>query len=88
MKDFLDNYIRYNVPFLALGSIAVLMLIISWIMPPPWQIHSSIIQAAAEIIGIMALWTVHSSVVRGKTATFKKGDVELHIKDDKKEETE
>lgn len=86
MKDFINNYIRYNAPFLVLAGIAVLMLVISWLMPPPWQIHASVIQATAEIIGIMALWTVHSAVVKGKTATFKKGDVELHIKDEKKEE--
>jgi len=86
MKRFYTDYIKYNTPFFILGGISVLMLIISWLMPPPWQIHSSVIQAVAEIFAIMALWTIHTAVVKGKSATLKKGDIELHIRDEKKEE--
>ena len=87
MKRFWDDYIHYNIPFFVLGSIAVLLLIISWLAPPPWQIHASVIQGVAEIFAIMALWTIHSAVVKGKTAKLKKGDVEIEIIEKKEEET-
>ena len=86
MKKFYSDYIKYNTPFFVLATISILMLVISWIMPPPWQIHSSVIQGVAEIFAIMALWTIHTAVVKGRSATLKKGDIELHIKDEKQEE--
>ena len=90
MKHFWDSYIRYNIPFFILGGIALLLLIISWIAPPPMQIHGSVIQAVAEIFAFAALWTIVIAVEKGTAASLKKGDIELEIKDDHehKEEVE
>lgn len=90
MKHFWDSYIRYNIPFFVLGGIALLLLIISWIAPPPMQIHGSVIQAVAEIFAFAALWTIVIAVEKGTAASLKKGDLELEIKDDHehKEEVE
>ena len=90
MKHFWDSYIRYNIPFFVLGGIALILLIISWIAPPPMQIHGSVIQAVAEIFAFAALWTIVIAVEKGTAASLKKGDIELEIKDDHehKEEVE
>ena len=81
MKHFWNEYLKYNVPFFILGGISLILLIISWIAPPPMQVHESVLQAVAEIIGLAALWTVVLAVEKGTGASFKKGDVEVDIKE-------
>ena len=88
MKQFWNAYLKYNVPFFVLGGVSLLLLIISWIAPPPMQVHESVLQAVAEIIGLAALWTVVLAVEKGTGASFKKGDIELEIQEEHKQEKE
>ena len=88
MKQFWNSYIRYNIPFFVLGGIALVLLIISWIAPPPMQVHESVLQAVAEIFGFAALWAIIIAVEKGTGASLKKGDLELEIKEENKEEAE
>ena len=90
MKRFFDAYLKYNIPFFVLGGISLILLIISWIAPPPMQIHETVLQAVAEIFAFAALWTIVIAVEKGTAASLKKGDMELEIKEDheRKEEVE
>ena len=90
MKRFFDAYLKYNVPFFFFFFISLILLIISWIAPPPMQIHETVLQGVAEIIGLAALWTVVLAIEKGTGASFKKGDIELEIQEDHehKEEAE
>lgn len=85
MKYFWTAYIRYNIPFFILGGVALLLLIISWIAPPPMQVHESVLQAVAEIFGFASLWTIVIVVEKGTGASFRKGDVELEIQESHEE---
>ena len=88
MKRFFDAYVKWNIPFFILGGVSLLLLIISWIAPPPMQVHESVLQAVAEIFGFAALWTIVIAVEKGTGASFRKGDVELEIKEDHNQEKE
>ena len=88
MKHFWNAYIRYNIPFFVLGGVALLLLIISWIAPPPMQVHESVLQGVAEIMGFCALWTIVIAVEKGTGASLKKGDIELEIREDHEKEKE
>ena len=90
MKYFWNAYVRYNIPFFILGGIALVLLIISWIAPPPMQVHESVLKAVAEIFGFASLWTIVIAIEKGTGASFKKGDIELEIQEDheNKEEAE
>ena len=88
MKHFWNAYIKYNTPFFILGGIALLLLIVSWIAPPPMQVHESVLQAVAEIFGFAALWAIIIAVEKGTAASLKKGDLELEIKEDHEKEKE
>ena len=91
MKYFWNVYLKYNTPFFILGGIALVLLIISWIAPPPMQVHESVIKAVAEIFAFAALWTIVIAIEKGTGASFKKGDIELEIQEDhenKEEEVE
>ena len=85
MKYFWNVYLKYNTPFFILGAISLILLIISWIAPPPMQIHETVLQAVAEIIGLAALWTVVLAIEKGTGASFKKGDIELEIQESHEE---
>lgn len=86
MKYFWESYLRHNIPFFVLGGVSLLLLIISWIAPPPMQVHESVLQAVAEIFGFASLWTIVIAVEKGVGASFRKGDVELEIQEPHKEE--
>ena len=88
MKRFFDAYLKYNVPFFVLGGISLILLIISWIAPPPMQIHESVLQGVAEIFGFAALWAIVIAVEKGTGASLRKGDVEVEIKEDHNQEKE
>ena len=89
MKYFWNSYLRHNIPFFIFGGVALLLLIISWIAPPPMQVHESVLQAVAEIFGFASLWTIVIAVEKGTEEKKKKGDIELEIKDhENKEEVE
>ena len=82
MKRFFDAYLKYNVPFFVLGGVSLLLLIISWIAPPPMQVHESVLQAVAEIFGFASLWTIVIAIEKGTGASLRKGDLELEIQED------
>ena len=88
MKRFFDAYVKWNIPFFILGGVSLLLLIISWIAPPPMQVHESVLQAVAEIFGFASLWTIVIAVEKGTGASFHKGDLELEIKEDHNQEKE
>ena len=88
MKYFWNVYLKYNTPFFILGGIALVLLIISWIAPPPMQVHESVLQAVAEIFGFASLWTIVIAVEKGTGASLRKGDVEVEIKEDHNQEKE
>ena len=88
MKRFFDAYVKWNIPFFILGGVSLLLLIISWIAPPPMQVHESVLQAVAEIFGFASLWTIVIAVEKGTGASLRKGDVEVEIKEDRNQEKE
>lgn len=88
MKKFINDYIRYNTPFLILVSVAVIMLIVAFILPPTAIVDKSILEAVAEIMGMMSLWTIHSAVVKGKVGKFRHGSTEVVIEPKKEQEEE
>ena len=85
MKKIWNDYFRYNVPFFIFASIAILMMIIAFILPPTAQIDRSVLEGASLIFAFSALWTVHVAVVKGRVATIKHKDVEVEIGTDNEE---
>lgn len=80
----LKDAIVGNVPFWVLTIAALLMLGISMAIPPEGEIHKSVLEGVAELIGIMALWTVIFALRNGTTATIKHNGTEVHIDGDGK----
>lgn len=54
-----------NVLFWILTITSIILVVVSWIMPPPWQVHSSVLQSVAELEGWGILYIVLRAIDRG-----------------------
>lgn len=83
IKDTISNifYDRFNkTVFLICLCSSLTLLIISWIMPPKWIIHPSVLTATGEIFAFASLAQISIAIDKGLDTKVKKGDVEVEIK--------
>ena len=69
MKKFYHNFLRDNGYFWFFGGISVLLILISFFVPPLSIVDGSVLAAAGELFGFAALGAVIHSIDRGKTAS-------------------
>ena len=65
--------------------VAIILLVVSWIMPPMWIIDKSILAAVGELFGFAALGEVAAAVERGHSATISHGNTSISINKDEDE---
>ena len=76
-----------RVPFFICLSFSIILIIVSFIIPPTGKIDPSVIQAVAEIFAFATLYVVIEGMHRGSDVSISKGDVSLQIQNpDNKEE--
>ena len=88
MKKFYHNFLRDNGYFWFFGGISVLLILISFFVPPLSIVDGSVLAAAGELFGFAALGAVIHAIDMGKTATIQHGGTSLTVKDIDEEETE
>ena len=62
---------------------SIILIAAGFICPPLAIINGSVLTAVGELEGFGALWIIFHAIEKGTGASFKKGDVELEIKDKK-----
>lgn len=88
MKDFYRNFLQNNLYFWVLSSVAVILIVASWFVPPMAIIDGSVLAATGEIFGFTALGAVIHAMDTGKTATIQHGQTTVTVKDIDGEETD
>lgn len=90
MKEFYCKYLLKNAWFHILTSIAIGLLIASFIVPPTGEISPTVLKGVAEIFAFASLGTVIKAIDRGGAARIKHKDtvVEITPKGKDKEEAE
>ena len=81
MKEFYRNFLQNNLYFWVLSSIAVILIVASWFVPPMAIIDGSVLAATGEIFGFTALGAVIHAMDTGKTATIQHGNTTVTVKD-------
>ena len=81
MKEILKITWLTNIWMRILSISSILLLIASFFVPPLGVIDGSILAAVGELEGLGVLWIVLRAVEKGTAASFKKGDVEVDIKE-------
>lgn len=72
--------------FIISQCVSTILIIVSFILPPHGVIDASVFAAVGEIFAFPALLSFYNIVMSGRTATLKKGEVELTVNEQKKED--
>lgn len=88
MKRIWNEYFKYNTPFFAFSGLAMILLIVSWITPPPFKIDPSVLKGVSLILAFNALWTIHAAIMKGGKGKFRHGQTELEVSAEDKNERE
>ena len=81
MRKILKETWLTNIWLRILSISSILLIIASFFVPPLGIIDGSILAAVGELEGLGVLWIVLRAVEKGTAASFKKGDVEVDIKE-------
>ena len=79
MKKFYNNFLRDNLYFWFFGGVSVLLIVLSFFIPPLAIVDSSVLAATGELFGFAALGAVVHSIDKGKTASVSHGETTLTI---------
>ena len=88
MKEILKVTWESNIWMRILSISSILLIIAGFICPPLAVISGSVLTAVGELEALGVLWIVLRAVEKGTAASFKKGDVEVDIKDNKQEKSQ
>ena len=88
MKEILKVTWESNIWMRILTISSILLIIAGFICPPLAVISGSVLTAVGELEVLGVLWIVLRAVEKGTAASFKKGDVEVDIKDNKQEKSQ
>lgn len=67
--------------FYACLAVAVVLMVVSFFLPPTGVIDPSVLKAAAILLGFAALGIAGKNLSQGKDVTFSHGDTEVTIGD-------
>ena len=81
MKKILKREWESNVWLRILTISSIILIIAGFICPPLAVISGSVLTAVGELEALGVLWIVLRAVEKGTGASFKKGDVEVDIKE-------
>lgn len=81
MRRILKETWESNIWMRILTISSILLIIASFFVPPLGILDGSVLAAVGELEGLGVLWIVLRAVEKGIGASFKKGDVEVDIKE-------
>ena len=85
MRKILKETWESNIWMRILTISSILLIIASFFVPPLGVLDGSVLAAVGELEGLGVLWIVLRAVEKGTAASFKKGDVEVDIKEKESE---
>lgn len=89
MKKFFAKFNKFDkVVFLLCLFISIILLTMSFLIPPTGQIDPSVLAAVGEIFGFSSLAVVIVALGRGTDVTFHKDNIDISLNNPDKEEDE
>ena len=80
MGKVLKDAIVGNHWFAIFSTVAILLIGISFILPPMGSVEPSALAGAGELFLFASLWTVIHAIDNGHNAKVTKGDVSIEVK--------
>lgn len=79
MKKFWKNYLENNVFFWVFSLAGLVLIAASFILPPIGNIDNSVLAAAGELDGVIALGAVLKAIDKGVDASFQHNNTSVTI---------
>lgn len=86
MKNFFNSYLKDNLPFWVFGIIAIILLAVSFLLPPTGSIDPTVLEGVAELFAFASLGAVYKAINKGTVATVQHGQTTVTIGKDAEEE--
>lgn len=80
VKKTFKECVLDNLYFWILTGIAIILLIISFFLPPTGEISPGTLQGVAEIFGFASLGTVIKAIDKGKSIEMKHGETSITVR--------
>ncbi|MBQ5900690.1 MAG: hypothetical protein IIW86_02385 [Clostridia bacterium] len=75
----------WKITFYTIQAVSVLLILVSFFIPPHGVIDSSVFAAVGELAFFPALYSFYSIIMSGRQATLKRGETEISVNDTKTE---
>lgn len=82
MAKFFHAYVEHNLMFWVFAIVSIVLLCVSFALPPAGTISPSVLEGVAELFAFASLGAVYKAIERGKTASITRGNTSLTIGDD------
>ena len=87
MKKFFEKFNKFDkVVFWLCLFTSIILLTMSFLIPPTGQIDPSVIGAVGELFGFASLAVVIKALGRGTDVTLHKGDIDISLNNPDKDE--
>lgn len=81
MKKFWTSYLKDNLYFWVFGVIAIVLLTVSFFLPPVGVITPSTLEGVAELFAFASLGAVYKAIDKGKTASVSHAGTTITVSD-------
>lgn len=88
MGKILKSEWESNIWMRILTISSIILIIASFFIPPLGILDGSVLAAVGELEVFGVLWIVFHAIEKGTAASFRKGDVEVDIKEKENKESE
>lgn len=88
MKKFWRNYIADNAAFWVFGLVSIVLLGVSFILPPTGVINATVLEGVAELFAFASLGAVYKAINKGVPASITHGGTTVSVNKDVEEDTE
>lgn len=79
MKSFWRNYIAENLAFWVCLGVAIVLLCVSFVLPPTGIINSTVLEGVAELFGFASLGAVYRAINKGVPASVSHGGTTISV---------
>jgi len=79
MKAFWRNYIADNAAFWVFGVVSILLLGVSFILPPTGVINATVLEGVAELFAFASLGAVYRAINKGVPASITHGGTTVSV---------
>lgn len=85
MKRFYTSFLQHNAAFWIFGGVSIVLLVVSFFLPPAGVVTPSAMEAVAELFAFASLGAVYKAIDKGTSASITHGGTTVTVNKDEDE---